>query len=103
MKIKTITCHHVYNYGASLQAYALQKSIDRLGYKTQVIDYIYPNEFHYSHGCPKYRKPLVRTCKDFIKFLLRKLGLYKGRKGKMELLNDFILKNMNSQIENFLT
>lgn len=94
-KVGILTTYRQPNWGSVLQAYALQKSIDRLGYKTQVIDYIYPNEFHYSHGCPKYRKPLVRTCKDFIKFLLRKIGLYKGRKGKMELLNDFILKNMN--------
>lgn len=39
MKIKTITCHDVYNYGASLQAYALQQYLTELGHDVQIIDY----------------------------------------------------------------
>lgn len=42
MKIKTITCHDVYNYGASLQAYALQQYLTELGHEVQIIDY-FPN------------------------------------------------------------
>lgn len=83
------------NWGSVLQAYALQKIIDNLGYKSQVIDYIYPNAFHYSQGCPMQRKPFIRSLKDFVKSLLKSVGLYKERKSKMELLNDFISQNMN--------
>lgn len=39
MKIKTITCHHVYNYGATLQAFALQNYLERLGHDVEIIDY----------------------------------------------------------------
>ena len=39
MKIKTITCHDVYNYGASLQAYALQQFLLSLGHDVEIIDY----------------------------------------------------------------
>ena len=39
MIIKTITCHDVYNYGASLQAYALQSHLISLGHDVQIIDY----------------------------------------------------------------
>ena len=39
MKILTLTCHDVYNYGASLQAYALQKHLAFLGHDTSIIDY----------------------------------------------------------------
>ena len=39
MKIKTITCHDVYNYGASLQAYALQQYLSSLGHDVEIIDY----------------------------------------------------------------
>lgn len=39
MKIKTITCHHVYNYGASLQAYALQHYLETLGHEVEIIDF----------------------------------------------------------------
>lgn len=39
MKIKTITCHNVYNYGASLQAYALQSYLQSLGHDVEIIDF----------------------------------------------------------------
>lgn len=39
MKIKTITCHDVYNYGASLQAYALMTYLTNLGHDVEIIDY----------------------------------------------------------------
>lgn len=39
MKICTITCHDVYNFGASLQAYALQHYLESLGHEVKVIDY----------------------------------------------------------------
>lgn len=40
MRIKTITCHQVYNYGASLQAYALMHYLSGLGHEVEVIDYM---------------------------------------------------------------
>lgn len=39
MKINTITCHNVYNYGATLQAYALQTYLQSLGNEVEIIDY----------------------------------------------------------------
>ena len=39
MQIKTITCHDVYNHGASLQAYALQTYLSSLGHDVEIIDY----------------------------------------------------------------
>jgi hypothetical protein len=39
MIIKTITCHDVYNYGASLQAFALMKYLENLGHEVEIIDY----------------------------------------------------------------
>lgn len=40
MRIKTITCHDVDNYGASLQAYALEKYLMMKGHDVEVIDYL---------------------------------------------------------------
>lgn len=40
MNIKTITCHDVYNYGASLQAYALQTYLKAKGHNVEIIDYL---------------------------------------------------------------
>lgn len=39
MKIATITCHDVYNFGASLQAYALQEFCKSLGCEYEIINY----------------------------------------------------------------
>lgn len=39
MKINTITCHNVYNVGASLQAYALLTYLENLGHQVEIIDY----------------------------------------------------------------
>lgn len=39
MKIYTITCHDVYNFGASLQALALQVFLQNNGYENEIIDY----------------------------------------------------------------
>ncbi len=72
MKIKTITCHDVYNVGASLQAYALQEYLKSLGHDVKIIDYK-PDYLskHYRLdivGNPKYNKPLLRQL-----YLLAKL------------------------------
>lgn len=47
--IGIITIHKIYNYGSALQAYALQRECENLGYKVEIIDYNFPNEFHVSH------------------------------------------------------
>ena len=49
MDILTITCHDVYNVGASLQAYALMKYLEQCGHNVEIIDYK-PNYLskHYS-------------------------------------------------------
>ena len=39
MKIRTITCHHSYNHGAMLQAFALVKYLQSQGHDVAVIDY----------------------------------------------------------------
>ncbi len=39
MKIKTITCHEVYNHGASLQEYALLTYLEEQGHNAETIHY----------------------------------------------------------------
>lgn len=40
MKVGIITCHDVFNYGSSLQAYALSHQLEEMGAQVQIIDYI---------------------------------------------------------------
>lgn len=72
MKLCTITCHDVYNVGASLQAYALQTYLKSLGHDVRIIDYKpdYLSQ-HYRLDIvsnPKYDKPFLRQA-----YLLAKL------------------------------
>ena len=39
-KIATITFHWATNYGAVLQAFALQKYLEKCGFETEIIDYV---------------------------------------------------------------
>lgn len=41
MKTFTVTLHHSTNYGASLQAYALQQAIQKLGHENTIFEYPY--------------------------------------------------------------
>lgn len=43
-----ITIHKIYNYGSVLQAYALQEVCENLGFKVEIIDYTFPNDFQKS-------------------------------------------------------
>lgn len=44
--IGIITIHKINNYGSVFQAYALQKVCEDLGFKAEIIDYNFPNDFH---------------------------------------------------------
>lgn len=44
MKVGIITRHAVANYGSILQAYATQKAVEKLGYESEIINYIRTDE-----------------------------------------------------------
>ena len=60
--IGIITMHKVHNYGSALQAYALQRIISKLGFDCELIDYIYPNDYHYNQNTNKRPKKTLRYC-----------------------------------------
>lgn len=64
-KVGIITMHKVINYGSALQAYALQRVIEKLGYDCEIIDYIYPNEYHLS------QYPKLPAWKSWILFMIQ--------------------------------
>lgn len=82
MIIKTITCHDVYNLGASLQAYALAEYLIQTGNDVQIIDYkpVYLSSHYPLWGrvSPAYDRAFVRTL-----YCMAKLpGRLKNRLGK---------------------
>ena len=64
MKVSIITCHNVYNFGASLQCYALMKFLSEKGHNVSIIDYrpaYLNNHFSFSAiGNPVWEKSIVR-------------------------------------------
>lgn len=71
MKIKTITCHDVYNFGASLQAYALQKYLQNEGHYVEIINYKPEYLRHFKLWWmpnSKFDRPIIRNIYRIVKF-----------------------------------
>ena len=49
MKVSVITRHAITNYGSLLQAMATQTVLERLGYESEIIDYIREDESYQKH------------------------------------------------------
>lgn len=84
MVIKTITCHNVYNYGASLQAYALQHYLESQGHDVEIIDF--QPWFHLDRYNPFYigkSGRLYTICSFFppLKYILAPLKYHKRNDG----------------------
>ncbi|EDM43241.1 hypothetical protein SCB49_12219 [unidentified eubacterium SCB49] len=90
MKIKTITCHEVYNHGASLQEFALLKFLNDEGFDAETIHYKPPylsKHFNLWSVSPRFDKPLLKQL-----YLLAKLpGRLKDLQRK-KVFDEFSLK-----------
>lgn len=82
-KIGILTFHKSINYGSVLQAYALQKTINKLGYETEIIDYT-PNNYGYMYSL--FRKI---KCIDDIKYNLGNLQYYALLKRRKRCFEEF--------------
>lgn len=105
MKIGIITFHRAINYGAALQAYALQYALNQMGYEAEIIDYAceylercYAN-FYNPHknakgivsGCLYYPIRSARK-KKFTNFRLGYMHLSAEREIKREELKKIVEK-----------
>lgn len=100
MKICTITCHDVSNYGASLQAFALQYYLESLGHEVKIIDYKpnYQNQYKFSTNIdeesPYYDYFIRFPFLKYIKGCLNYLRKYPTRK-RTKYFNIFIRKYLH--------
>ena len=66
MEIRTITCHNVYNYGASLQAFALQRYLEMLGHNAMIIDFLpYHLRGRYNFLYVHKKSPYYHICQKY--------------------------------------
>lgn len=91
-KVGIITMHKVINYGSFLQAYATQYIVEKLGYECEIIDYRFPNEWHFERGVTG-----TSGVKKYISNIIHKLGIKSGHRKKIKL-NKAINKYLNLSI-----
>lgn len=85
-EIGIITFHNAHNYGACLQAYALQQYLKSKGNKVQIIDYDSGIKKHYNLIVPPFRKNLIKYISQWV----YNLRYYKTRKKRYDSFQKFI-------------
>ena len=58
-----ITTFRQPNFGSVLQAFALQYVIEKMEFEVKVIDYKYPNEYHWNLGAKHGRRNITLRSK----------------------------------------
>ena len=82
-KIGILTFHHVANYGAVLQCYALQTFMQSLGYRTEVVNYVPRRNEDNLYNFFRFRK--YRELAEYILTHKRERALRRFRKSKLAL------------------
>lgn len=103
MKIKTITCHEVYNHGASLQEYALLAFLKSLGHDAETIHYkpdYLSNHFNlWRVSNPRYEKNIILKIAYLILKLPERLRVLKRKKN----FDEFSIKFIKSTVKLYKT
>lgn len=81
-KVGIITFHRAKNYGAVLQSYALQKTVQSLGNDCEIIDYICEN-------IDKGYKPFQFSKSDPIKSLAKSVIMFRKRSKRIKSFSSF--------------
>lgn len=88
MKIDIITLHRAQNYGSVLQAFALQKQIEKLGHQAYILDY-YPERYT-NKGLLKRLKNKSSRFNNPLVLLMAKLLIYPSYLKKGIQFNKFM-------------
>lgn len=111
-KVGTVTLHYPYNYGSTLQAFALQKVLEQMGYESEIIDYICMYDFenyklfriHQYKNRPKtflsdilYLKKNLKRRHSFRKFHKKYLKITSKKYNSIEEL-----KSLNTEMDAFV-
>ena len=105
MKINTLTTYNVYNYGASLQAYALQKYLTNLGHEVEIINYqpeYLTRKYNYKWVNPESKLSkfvVTRIVYRIMKYLQRQTTL--GRKRMFDTFNHQVLKETSTKYTSY--
>ena len=87
MKIGILTFQRTVNYGANMQAYALQKYLNKLGADCETIDYT-------NEAIDKIERPIDLKSQKSIKGFAKYLLLHKHQQNKWNAFNNFTQENI---------
>ena len=90
MKIGIITIVKVNNYGAELQAFALQKKLELLGYNSEIIDYLYYKDWRFKD---------TKMSSPFVPMNIKGKIMYKFKYRFINYLIDQILPSFNNPVK----
>lgn len=99
MKTLTVTFHHTTNYGASLQAYALQRKIKSLGHDNVVFEYPDSGRYYSRIRLSNPRRALISSFFNVTKFFRKKEHLRLRESFKQFKKNNMQLTRVFSSIE----
>lgn len=94
MKIGILTFHSAYNYGAVLQAYALQKTIESLGFHCEIINY--KSDFIYENYKIK-KLTEIKTIKELIKWII----MNRKNKNKAKKFENFMKEKYKLSLKEY--
>lgn len=98
-KIGIITFHNAHNYGACLQAYALQQYLKSMGNDVKIINYDSEIKKHYNLIIPAFRKNIVK----YIMQLIYNIKYYKARKKRYDVFQRFISEYLEFSDQHYKT
>lgn len=102
MKIGIITIQKCNNYGADLQAFALQRKLQLMGYEAENIDYLFYKHPEYKKtrkSRPSFKLSLVNRLKEWLFPKITKLKGLRNRsavKARQKAFEDFFNENVKT-------
>lgn len=102
MKIGIITIQKCNNYGADLQAFALQRKLQLMGYEAENIDYLFYKHPEYKKtrkSRPSFKLSLVNRLKEWLFPKITKLRGLRNRsavKARQKAFEDFFNENVKT-------
>lgn len=103
-KIALLSYHFWYNYGTCLQAYALQKFLDNLGYSAEYLNFgwKYPiDQISFINNFWKFTKPKTSKLLELRIRLFKYISALQNHNLHNTLLSDYVNQTNNSLFDNF--
>ncbi len=95
MKVGIVTFHFAHNYGAMLQAFALQETMKRMGHEAFIIDYAPEYHTKWFNRTISWRSCLSRSIKKMVTTIVNKLRHSYEIRVRYDNFEEFVRQKLN--------